>query len=49
MSSNLSIYTFFETEIMYLEILFFKVQMNLSAVTEFSSLGVEYVSISFFL
>ena len=39
MSSNLSIYTFFETEVMYLEILFFKVLMNLSEVTDFPSLS----------
>ena len=43
-SSNLSIYTFFETEGTYLKISFFKVLMNLLAVTYFPSLRIEYIS-----
>ena len=45
-SSNLSIYTFFDTEVMYLQILVFKVLMNLSAATDFPYLCIEYISIS---
>ena len=43
-----SICTFFETEIMYLKILFFKVLMNLSSITDFPSLSVECIPIEFF-
>ena len=40
MSSNSLIYTFFYTEIIYLEILLFKIQINLSASTDLHSLWV---------
>ena len=43
-----SIYTFFETEVMYLQIILFKALMNLSATTDFPSLCVEHISMSFF-
>ena len=36
-SSNLLIYTFFDTEVIYLKILFFKVLRNPSATTDFPS------------
>ena len=43
---NLSIYTFFDTEIMYLQILVnCKVLVNLSATTDFPSLCIECISI----
>ena len=45
-SSNLSIKTFFDIEVMYLYILVFRIQINLSATTDFPSLYVEYISIS---
>ena len=48
MSLNISINTFFDIEAMYFYILFFKVLINLSATTNFSSLFVEYISIAFF-
>ena len=48
-SSYLLIYTFFDIEIMYLEILFFTVLMNPSAITDFLSLGAEYISVPYFL
>ena len=46
-SSDLSIYRFFDIEVMYLSILFFKVLINLSAKVDFPSLCVEYNSTSF--
>ena len=46
MSSNLLIYTFFDIEVMYFQILFFKVLANLSATTDFLSLYVEFASVS---
>ena len=48
MSSNLSIYTFCDIEVIYLKILFFKVITNLSTTTDFPSLCVEYISMSIF-
>ena len=45
MSSN---YTLFDIEVRYLQILFFKVLIHLSAATDFPSLCVAYTSISFF-
>ena len=46
-SSNLSIYTFFDIEVIYLYILFFdKVLINLSATRDFHSLCIEYSLIS---
>ena len=36
---------FFDTEVIYLQILLFKVLMNLSATADFPSLCVEYISI----
>ena len=36
-------------QVMYLQILFFKVLIKLSAITDFPSLYVEYISMSFFL
>ena len=48
MASNLSIYLFFYIEVMYLKILLFKVLTNLSATTDFLSLCVEYISMSFY-
>ena len=47
-SSNSSIYTFFNTEVTYLLILFFKVLTNLSATADYFSLRLEYISVSFF-
>ena len=41
-------YTFIDIEVMYLQILLFKVQINLSATTDFPSLCVEYIFMSFF-
>ena len=41
MPPNESIYIFFDTEVIYLQILFFKVLINLSA-TDFPSLWIEY-------
>ena len=46
MSSNLSIYTFFDIEVMYLQMLVFNVLRNLWAKTDFPLLCIEYVSIS---
>ena len=43
---NLLIYTFFDTKIIYLQNWFFKVLINLSTITDFSSLSAEYISIS---
>ena len=40
-SSNLSIYTFYDIEVMYLQILVFRVIINLSATIEFHSLCVS--------
>ena len=40
------IYTLFGTEVTYMQILFFKVLINLSTTTDFPSLCVEYISIS---
>ena len=48
MSSNLSIYTFFDIEDTHSYILFFKVLMNLSATTGFPSLCTEHIFIAFF-
>ena len=45
-SSNLSIYTFFDIEVMYLEIIFIKVLINFSTTTDYPSLFVEYISMS---
>ena len=47
-SANLSIYTFYDIEVIYLQILFFTVLTNLSATIDFPSLCVEYISIAFF-
>ena len=44
-SSYLSIYTFFETEVIYLQISVFKVLAKLLATTNFPSLCIEYISI----
>ena len=49
MSSNLSIHTFFDIEVMYLYILFFMVLINVSASTDFPSFYTEYISVAFFL
>ena len=46
-SSNLSINTFFDIGVEYLEILFFKILMNLLATTDFVSLCVSYISVLF--
>ena len=43
LSSNWSIYTFFEMAVICIKILLFKVLTNLSATTDFPSLFVEYV------
>ena len=40
-------YTFFDIEAMYLEILFFTALTNLSTTTDFPSLCVEYITTSF--
>ena len=45
-SSNLLIFTFLDIEVMYLQILVFKVLINLSATIDFPSLLIEYISIS---
>ena len=45
MLSNFSIYKFSDTEVIYLEISFFKVLTNYSATTDFPSLCVEYIFI----
>ena len=42
---NLSIYTFFYIKVIYLQILFFKILINLSATTDFTSLCIEYISV----
>ena len=47
MSSSLSIYTFFDIEVMYFWILFFKVLINLWATTDFPLLCVEYICMAF--
>ena len=47
-SSNLLIYKFFDAEVMYFYISVFKVLINLLAITDFPSLFVECISISFF-
>ena len=39
-------HTVFDMEAIYMYIFFFKVLINLSATTDFSSLCVEYISIS---
>ena len=41
MSAKLSIYTFFHAEVKYLQILFFKVLINLSVTPDFPSFCVE--------
>ena len=46
-SSNLSINTFFDIGVEYLEILFFKILMNLLATTDFVSLCISYISVLF--
>ena len=46
--SNLSIYTFFDIEVTYLYILFLKVLINLSVMTDFPSLCFECISILLF-
>ena len=45
-SSKLSIYIFLDIEVIHLQILFFKVLINLSAATDFPSLCVDCTSIS---
>ena len=45
-SCNLLIHKLFDTEVIYLQILFFKVLTNFSAATDFPSLCLEYISIS---
>ena len=45
-SYNLLIYTFFDIEVMYMWILAFKVLINLSATTDFTSLCIEYIFMS---
>ena len=45
-SANLLIYRFFDTEVTYLEILFFNILINLLTTTNFCLLFVEYFSIS---
>ena len=40
-----SIHNFFDTAVICLQILFFKISINLSAATDFSSLCAEYISI----
>ena len=47
-SFNLSIYTFFDIEVMTLQILVFKFLIDLSATTYFPSLCIEHISISLF-
>ena len=47
-SSNLSIYILLHIEVIYLQILFFRVLINLSATTDCPSLCVDYISTSFF-
>ena len=44
--TTLSIQTYFGIEVIYLEILFFKILINLSATTNFHPLCAEYISIS---
>ena len=44
--SNLSIYTFYDTKVICLYILLFKVLIKLSATTDFPSLCFEYISMS---
>ena len=48
MLSNLSIYTFFDIEIIYLKILVFKVLISLSATAVFPLFYTERISINFF-
>ena len=50
MSFKLSVCTFFDIEVIYLQALLFKVIINLSATTDVPSLCVEYIchSMSFF-
>ena len=41
-------YTYFDNEVIYLQILFLYVLINLSSTTDFPSFCIEYISISFF-
>ena len=41
-------FIFFDVEVLYLQILFFRILINLSPTTGFPSLFVEYIAISFF-
>ena len=47
MTSTLSMYTYFDIEVMYLWILLCKVLTNFYVTTDFSSLCVKYISIAF--
>ena len=45
-SSNLLIYTFFDTEVTYLLILVFNILINLSTAADFHSICIEFISTS---
>ena len=45
MPSRSSIYLFFDIELIYLWILFYKVLINLSATTDFSSFCIEHIAL----
>ena len=47
-SSNLPIYMFLDVKVIFLSILLFKILINLLATTDYPSLCLEYMSISFF-
>ena len=46
-SYNFSIYTFSDIEVIYLQVLFLNVLINISATTSLFSLCVEYISVAF--